>query len=103
MTKELKFIIPGEETGGYLKRQQKRIEFYSEYFQSDITERTDLLVDYLCEYLSDENEPEDVREWIWEASETEFNALLAEVGIQFGRNDASVEEVEDGTEVDPEE
>jgi hypothetical protein len=74
---ELEFSIPTKDTPGYLRRQKKALEFSKAFSESKVTpEVLDDLVNFLSDFVSKPTDKNEVKELLWDASESQLIQLI---------------------------
>jgi len=75
---KLVFEVPGPEAPGYLKRQRKAAEFFSE--DSLTPERFDVLIEFLLPFVKEPKDRKQAREALWDMSQNDYDELMNLVG-----------------------
>lgn len=84
---QIVFEPPSKDSPGFLKRLKKAMAFQDAINSKNITEKTiDDLVDFLSVCIQNET-PEKAKELLLDASETQFNEMLASITGQQSEDD----------------
>ena len=65
---ELRFLVPGPDKRGFLKREQARLIFLEEYGKiEEAKDKLPALIDYLVQYVTEPEDKEKAKELLWDA------------------------------------
>ena len=76
---DLVFTPPDENTPGFLRRQREALEFMQVLKGDPSPEAIDGMVSFLVEFVTEPVDKKEATEALWDASEAQFNELLAAV------------------------
>ena len=73
---ELRFLVPGPDEPGYLKREQKRLLFLEEYEEiENAKDKLPFLIDYLAGFVTEPKSKKEAKELLWDAPQTTIAEL----------------------------
>ena len=77
---ELRFLVPGPDEPGFLKREQARLIFLEEYLEIEkAKDKLPFLIDYLVQFVIEPEDKKKAKELLWDAPE----ATIAELRQYF--------------------
>ena len=77
---ELRFLVPGPDEPGFLKREQARLIFLEEYLEiKKAKDKLPFLIDYLVQFVTEPEDKKKAKELLWDAPES----VIAELRQYF--------------------
>jgi len=77
---KIKFVVPGPDEPGYLRRQRKAIDLVSKLDPKALTvQAMDEMVEFLCQFVTEPEEEKDKFEALLDLSQNDFTEMLRAV------------------------
>ena len=98
---ELRFLVPGPDQPGFLKREQARLKFLGEYLEVEKgEEKIPFLINYLVQFVTEPKDKKKAEELLWDAPEATIAELRRYFVLGLFPGDEPETEDEPGSEVD---
>jgi len=98
---ELRFLVPGPDEPGFLKREQARLIFLEKYLEvKKAKDKLPFLIDYLVQFVTEPEDKKKAKELLWDAPESIIAELRQYFVLGLFPGDEAETEDEPGSGVD---